>query len=90
MVATKARATKANDSEMYNLICKEEFKRLHDTLEEQRDDTAKIKGKVFNGFDDSIKDLRERVNGLRAMIYGLYATVIGTVLLVLLQRFLIK
>lgn len=82
--------TKKKNDEMYNLICKEEFRTLHDTMLEQRDDIAKIRGKVFNGFDDSIKDLRERVGGLRSLIFGIYGTLIAAVILIVVERFLLK
>lgn len=83
-------AKKSANDVMYNLLCKEEFRSLHDTMLEQRDDIAKIKGKVFNGFDDSIKDIRERVNGLRGMIYGVYGTVIAAAILMAVEYFVRK
>lgn len=90
---TKVKTAKrydTDDHEMYDLVCKEEFKQLHDTMLEQRDDIGKIKGKVFNGFDDAIKDIRERVNGLRGMIYGVYGTVIAAAILMAVEYFLRK
>lgn len=90
---TKVRTAKkiaVDDHEMYDLVCKEEFKTLHDTMLEQRDDIGKIKGKVFNGFDDAIKDIRERVSGLRGLIYGVYGTVIAAVILMVIEGFLRK